>query len=66
METESMRNADRSRDKKAFRLRQDYGAATSTTTFGFAHRSEKCNFIGGIAIIDVVRKPINSLKNSVL
>jgi len=23
-------------------------------SFGFAHRSEKCNFIGGVAIVDIV------------
>ena len=30
---------------------------------GFAHRGEKCNFISGVAIIDVVRKAVDRLKN---
>jgi hypothetical protein len=33
---------------------------------GFAHRSEQRDFVRDVAVVDVIWKPLNSLKNSVL
>jgi len=30
---------------------------------GFTHGGEKCNFLGGVTVIDIVRQPVDCLKN---
>jgi hypothetical protein len=32
-------------------------------TLGLTHGGEKCNFIGGVTVIDVIWKPVDRLEN---
>jgi hypothetical protein len=38
-------------------------AALFNISLGFTHGGEKCNFIGGVTVIDVIWEPIDRVKN---
>jgi hypothetical protein len=38
-------------------------ASLLDVALGFSHSGEKCNFLGGVTVIAVIRQPVDRLKN---